>query len=358
MERCSKCILPRSYAAVTFEDDGVCSLCRDHERTSRIEYMERQMKQPILATIISKSRQERGKYNCIVPLSGGQDSSYVAYVMRKQFGLRVLGLNFDNGYRSDLALRNLEHLSHNLEIDIITLKVSPALLRKLYAHFFRTCGYFCTVCNALGYMLIGSFAVREARLYGTCPLIVGGWSKKYEYQPGLSVFSMKSFAQVLMKDEGLFSALRESPLIDSGVLDTFLSIGDIRQAGSGGSEAKRLSGVGIRFIQLPDYLDWDYSKISEILETGVGWKKSADGRDAHFDCVLAPLQEYLKHRKFGFGQQTIRNSVLVREERMSREEALRKNEMEQVTEPAILKQVLSEWEMAIGDVAWDGEWAE
>lgn len=358
MERCGRCILPRSYAAVTFENDGICNLCRDYEKTSRTERVERGIKQTILATIVSKSRWERGKYNCIVPVSGGQDSSYVAYVMRKLFGLRVLGLNFDNGYRSDLALRNLEHLSHNLGIDIITLKINPALLRRLYAHFFRTCGYFCTVCNALGYIVIGSFAAREARLRDTSPLIVGGWSKKYEYQPGLSVFSMKDFGQVLMKDEGLFGALRESPLVDSDVFDTFLSVGDIRQAGSSSSEAKTVGGVGIRFFQLPDYVDYDYREISKNLEQEVGWKKSADGHDTHFDCLLAPLQEYLKHRKFGFGQQTIRNSVLVREGRMSREEALRKSEMEQVTEPAILKQVLSEWEMAIGDVAWDAEWAE
>lgn len=43
---------------------------------------------------------------------------------------------------------------------------------------------------------------------------------------------------------------------------------------------------------------------------------------------------------------------------MSREEALRKSDMEQTTEPAILKQVLSEWGMSIEEVAWDGEWAE
>jgi hypothetical protein len=358
MERCGRCILPRNYAAVTFEDDGVCSLCRDYENTLRTERVERGIKQTILAALVSKSRHERGKYNCIVPVSGGQDSSYVAFVMKRLFHFRVLGLNFDNDYRSDLALRNLEQLSRNLEIDIITLKINPALLRRLYAHFFKTCGYFCTVCNALGYLLIGSFAAREARLNGASPLVVGGWSKKYEYQPDLSVFSMKAFAQVLMKDEGLFSALRESLVIDSSVFDTFLSAGDIRQMEYSSLESRRAGESGICFIQLPDYMDWDYREISKILEREVGWKKSADGRDAHFDCLLAPLQEYLKHRKFGFSQQAIKNSVLIREGQMSREEALRKSDMEQTTEPAILKQVLSEWEMSIEDVAWDSEWAE
>lgn len=293
--RCGECILPRSYAAVTFENDGVCSLCRDYESTLRTERVERELKQTLLAALVSKSRHERGKYNCIVPVSGGQDSSYVAFVMKRLFRLRVLGLNFDNGYRSDLALRNLEQLSHNLEMDIITLKVNPGLLRRLYAYFFKICGYFCTVCNALGYLLIGSFAAREARLNGASPLLVGGWSKKYEYQPGLLVFSMRGFAQVLMKDEGLFSALRESPVVDSNVFDTFLSAGDIRQAEHGSLEGRRVGESGVRFIQLPDYMDWDYREISKILEREVGWKRSADGRDAHFDCLLAPLQEYLKH---------------------------------------------------------------
>ncbi len=353
MERCTRCILPRTYAAVKFGDDGTCNLCAEYPGVHEQERASLATRRAELDRVIAQVRSEGGRYDCIVLMSGGLDSTYVAYLMRRQFGLRVLGLNIDNGYRTPLALENMEETARNLEIDLVTLKPQPVLYRKAFAHFFKTCGYFCTVCNAVGYIVVGSFAAREARLRGSKPLVVGGWSRKYEYQPGLSVLSMKAFGDKLREDPALYEEVRESPLVDPEVFDDFVSIGDIRQLAStsAGTEDARL-----RLVQLPTYLDWDYRRIVATLKEEVGWKKQEHGHEAHFDCWLAPIQEHLKHRRFGFSQETIKNSVLVREGRMSRDDALRKIELEQIEEPPVLRETLAQWDLTVDEIPWDTDW--
>lgn len=355
MERCRICILPRNYSAVTFDDQGVCSLCREHAGGARQESGdgsdERLAK---LETIAKEARAQAGRYDCIVPVSGGQDSAYAAYVMSRRFGLRVLCVNFDNGYRSEPALANLERLAAELPADLVTLGLQPGLLHRTYAHFFRQTGYPCTACNALGYVVIGSFACREARLRGAPPLVVGGWSKKYEHQPGLSVLSMRSFGEVLRRDSALLADLRSAPLVEPAVFDAFVSMEDVRQLFGEGDSGRRLP---LRAIHLPNFLDWDYRMIAPLLERELGWRRPDDRRDAHFDCRLAPLQEWLKHRRFGFGQMTIKNSVLVREGRMTRAEALERAAREQSSEPGVLAEALESWGLARSEVAWDAEWA-
>jgi len=357
VERCTVCILPRNYEAVTFDEEGICNLCRDRI-SSPLDEAAAAEQRTALEEIISAVRAEGRRYDCIVPLSGGQDSAYVAYLMQRRFGLRVLAVNFDNGYRSPLALENIERTTGALRMDLITLHPDRNLLYDLYAHFFRRCGYFCAACNAFGYIVIGSFAVREGRLRGKLPLVVGGWSRKYEYQPGLSVLSMRSFGRILCEDEELTGRLRRSPLVEPQVFEAFLAMEDARQLLSKRPADGRAESSLLRVIHLPEYVDWDYRTIGETLESELGWRRSSVRKDAHFDCRLAPLQEYLKHRRFGFGQMTIKNSVLVREGRMTREEALRRAGLEQSVEPEILSEVLERWGLTSNEVAWDGKWAE
>jgi len=353
VERCKACILPRSYAAVRFDAGGVCNLCAEFPAARDQERAVLEGRKGELAEIVASVRGEARDYDCIVLLSGGLDSTYVAYVLRKEFKLKLLGLNVDNGYRTSLALENMERICSKLEMDMVTLKPSPGLYRDMFAHFLRTHGYFCTVCNAFGYMILGSFVAREARRRGVKPLVVGGWSRKYEYQPGLSVLSVKSFADALQEKPELCARARNCALVEPAVYDAFSAVADIRQIASASRDT---AGFALRLIQLPSYMDWDYRRIVSTLENELGWKKREKGHQAHFDCSLAPVQEYLKHRKFGFSQETIKNSVLIREGRLTRQEALAKIGLEQTAEPPELAQTISQWGLDREQISWDAEW--
>lgn len=351
--RCRRCILPASYPGIYFDEDGLCSLCREDLGTPKKP--EKKPKEA-LDRIIEKYKGRNHRYDVIVGLSGGKDSSYVAYYLKKEYDLKILGFNFDIGYRSPYAVENLDNLSDKLEIDLMTLRPKKSLLVKLFAHFLRNRGEFCSVCNNLGYLIGASIVYNQSLLLGFSPLCAAGWSKQYEYQPGVSVTSMKYFFETLSPE--LFEELAAQPFIEKKVLQAFMRVEDPRQAQIGSEGHKKMGNYAINFVQIPDYIEWNIREIPLILASELGWKHPADAHESHFDCLLFPIKEFLKFKKYGLTQETIKNSVLIREGLMARDEAVQRISLEQTTEPEILDTFLHELEISRDEVNWESEWSQ
>lgn len=348
-ELCQKCILPNTYPGIQFNEKGICNQCL---ATHQIK-----PKQPIekLEEMIQSVKKKNNKYDALIGLSGGKDSSYVAYYLKKHFNLNMVGFSYDIGYRSEYAARNLERISDQLDIDLITIRPRQAFLHKLFINFLTRKGEFCSVCNNLGYLIGASFVMQQKKIHGFSPLIVGGWSKRYEFQQNVSVTSMQYFFENL--PSALIDELINQPFIEERVVQKFRQIEDPRQAQVGTDAHKKLGDSAMNLVQLPDYIDWDLKEIPHILSKELGWKHPEDVHESHFDCKLFPLKEYLKYKKYGLTQETIKNSVLIREGLMSREEALDRIKLEQRTEPAIMSHFFSKLGIKKGDVAWESEWS-
>ena len=166
---------------------------------------------------------------------------------------------------------------------------------------------------------------------------------------------MQYFFQNLTDE--LFQDLLAQPFIDNHVVMRFKQLHDPRQAQIGSEGHKQLGEYAMNFIQLPDYIDWNIREIPHILSTELGWTHPRDMHESHFDCLLFPIKEYLKFRKYGLSQETIKNSVLIREGLMTREEALERAGMEQTAEPSIMKSFLEELDLTKDDINWDAEWS-
>ena len=352
VRRCSKCILPDTYPDIRFDKNGLCSVCSS--ATNSEELQEKKSKSD-LDRIIREFKGRTPKYDVIVGLSGGKDSSYVAYYLKKEYDLKILGMNYDIGYRSGYAVENLETLCDQLDIGLITYRPNRTFLKKLFVHFLRKRGEFCSVCNNLGYLIGASLSWREKLSLGFPPLMVGGWSKRYEFQHGVSVTSMEYFFESLGPE--LLEELLAHPFIEEKVVRRFMQLKDPRQAQIGTEQHKRLGEYAMHFIQLPDYIDWSIREIPHILSREMGWKHPPDAHESHFDCLLFPIKEYLKFKKYGLSQETIKNSVLIREGFMSRAEALQRMPLEQRTEPEVMEKFLGELEITREDINWEGEWS-
>jgi hypothetical protein len=350
-KRCTHCLLPETYPGIRFDSKGVCQFCRGEEK--EFEYERRSRDD--LDRLIADARAQGGPYDVIVGLSGGKDSSYVALFLKKTYGVRILGINIDIGYRSGIASENLDNLVRHLDIDLVTLRPSPGLLNGLFERFLSEKGEFCSVCNNLGYLLVAGFALRQRQVLGFSPLLVGGWSKQYEYQPGVSVTNMAYFFSNLTPE--LLQELSRHPFIDSRVVGAFQRVADPRQAMLGTEANRDMGTFAVQGIQLPDYVDWDVRRIPEILAREVGWRQPEGSHDSHFDCRLFPIKEYLKYRKYGLTQETIKNSRLIREGLMSREEALDRAGLEQTTEPEAMRDFLETLGLDVGDINWDADWS-
>ena len=132
--RCKLCILPETHPDIRFDERGICNFClaasegqKETKNHTKIE----------LDEIIQAYKGKSEKYDAIVGLSGGKDSSYVAYYLKKEYDLKLLGMNYDIGYRSQYAIQNLEILADKLEIDLLTVRPNRGFLKKLFAHFLR-----------------------------------------------------------------------------------------------------------------------------------------------------------------------------------------------------------------------------
>jgi hypothetical protein len=136
-----------------------------------------------------------------------------------------------------------------------------------------------------------------------------------------------------------------------------MRLDDPRQAQIGTSEQKESHEHALGFIQLPDYVHWDLMKMPQILKKEVGWNQPPNTHDSHFDCTLFPSKEYLKIKRYGLTQETIKNSVLIREGLMTREEALDRMKLEQTDEPDDYNLFLKELGLSREDVNQEAEWS-
>jgi N-acetyl sugar amidotransferase len=352
IKRCGRCVLPDTYPSITFDEHGVCNFCLE---AARGKGKPSRKSKSQLDRLVQKYKRRNEKYDVIVGLSGGKDSSYVAYYLKKEYGLKILGLHYNIGYSSLYAIQNLENVVGKLDIDLFSIRPRGNFLRKLFAHFLRERGEFCSVCNNLGYLFGASFSWNQQHTLGFAPLMVGGWSKQYEYQPGISVSSMQYFFDNLTPE--LLDELKAQPFIEEKIISRYMILEDPRQAGIDTASHNKLGDYAMDFIQLPDYIEWNLKEIYRILSEKLGWRHPPDVHESHFDCTLFPIKEYLKFNKYGLTQETVKNSRLIREGLMTRDEAMERMSLEQTTEPEIFDGFLRELGVSREEINWQAEWS-
>jgi tRNA(Ile)-lysidine synthase TilS/MesJ len=107
---------------ITFDADGVCQFCHDYDTRIDRKLRYDEAGQARLAEIVAdmKARGNGREYDCIIGVRGGVDSTYVAYLTKKKHGLNPLAIHLDNGWNSELAIKNIERTLSHLEIDLHT----------------------------------------------------------------------------------------------------------------------------------------------------------------------------------------------------------------------------------------------
>jgi len=135
---CTRCIMDTSDPDIVFDDDGVCHHCHDYDRVMRDYVFANDVGQEKLHKAVAQIKKEgEGKrYDCIIGLSGGVDSSYVAWMV-KDLGLRPLAVHLDNGWNTEAAVRNIENIVKILDIDLYTEVLDWEEFRSLQVALLR-----------------------------------------------------------------------------------------------------------------------------------------------------------------------------------------------------------------------------
>lgn len=119
---CSRCIMDSTVPDIKFDESGVCNFCNHYFEVSVNEVYSDKIGEEKLNSLIKKIKKkgENKQYDCLIGLSGGVDSSYVAYLIKKKYGLRALAIHLDNGWNTELSVSNVENIVKKLDIDLQT----------------------------------------------------------------------------------------------------------------------------------------------------------------------------------------------------------------------------------------------
>jgi hypothetical protein len=299
MRRCLRCVMPENYPGVTLDAEGVCNYCRTFDRywgTWIASPEEQARSEAKLRRIFEATRRQNKKYDVLIGMSGGKDSSYMLYLCHKVYGLKVLTFTKDGGFLTDEAKGRINTLVKAFGVK--HFYYNDPLFLDLAGIFMRKTGNFCAPCELSTY----NMSAIIAREYDVPLLVLGSSSRTESSAPKhLNPWDPWYFGKVV-KGEPYRERLRCSCYGPNYLLRDGLA---------------RLLGRR-RMVLLPDYVDWDESKIRELFSREFGFTFGGE----HSDCWATSIASYLYHLKMGMSPQVAKYGVLVRSGKMPREEAL------------------------------------
>src|SRR3989338_8251571 len=144
LRRCTKCILPETHETITFDEKGVCNVCNQHEyKQTRIDWKK---KEDELIRLLDQYR-GKGQYDCLVPFSGGKDSTFTLYILIKKYKLKPLVVSFDHGFYRPRTLGNNTRTFRKLGVDFLKFTPDWQVVCKTMLESLRRKGDFCWHCH-------------------------------------------------------------------------------------------------------------------------------------------------------------------------------------------------------------------
>jgi len=306
--------MPETHETIIFDDEGLCSICRQHEH--KREKVDWNKKEKEFADIVS-SYKSKGAYDCIIPISGGKDSTFILYNMIKKYGVRPLVVSFDHGFYRPHHIQNRDRILRGLEVDFLIFRADPKVVRKTMLESLKRKGDFCWHCHT------GVFAwPMQIAIKYKIPLLVWGESAA-EYT------SYYDFDNPEDQDENPFYTYINLGITAEdmvGMLDGSVTLRDLEPYRY--PKSKDLKGIGCRSICYGAYHPWDVRKQVSIIKKELGWEEDeVEGIPSRYwytkvECMLTGIRDYLKFIKRGFGRTSQLTTDDIRAGCLSREDAI------------------------------------
>ena len=144
MKYCARCLYPENARpTIIFDDEGICSGCRYHESRNQLEidWNEREvMLQQILEEAKQLAKQRGNSHDCIVPISGGKDSHYQVWLLKKKYDMNPLLVTFNHAYNSPAGNRNLCNLVEKSGCDFVRYTAGLDSVRRISRYMLEKVG--------------------------------------------------------------------------------------------------------------------------------------------------------------------------------------------------------------------------
>jgi N-acetyl sugar amidotransferase len=278
-------------------EQGVCQYCTMQDELERRYPLGTEGERMLLEQVDLMKKAGKGKnYDCIIGVSGGTDSTYQLHLARKH-GLRALAVHFDNGWNSDIAVSNIEHVTRKLGFDLQTYVVDWQEFKDLQMSFLKASTPDSEIPTDLAIQkVLYSMAAEEGVKYvlnghsfrteGKVPIAWsygdGRYLKAVHKQFG--TVPLKTFPNYTVKDLFYYTYVK-----------------------------------GIKQVRLLYYVPYDKKAMKKFLTDEYGWK---DYGGHHYESVYTRFyQGYILPNKFGIDKRMREYSALIRSGQMTKEAA-------------------------------------
>ena len=319
LRRCKKCLLPETFPGIVYDNEGVCSLCREYKK---IEPKGRNA----FIRDLSKVSSYKSNYDCIAPISGGRDSCYILHYLVKNLHLKPVAYTYDWGLVTDIARRNIQRMCASLGVEHILISADIKKKRENVRK------------NVEAWL--------KKPTLGTVPLFMAGDKQFFYYAQLLKkqmkvdnvIFGMNQLEETKFKTR-FIGAENQKGTDDS--FQYFSTKNKIRLFGSYGKEfienpafinsslfdsfSGYLSYYAIpqKYYRFFDYIPWDQKIIEKTLIEQYNWETSEYMKETwRIGDGTAPFYNYIYYRIAGFTEFDTFRSNQIREGMLTREKAL------------------------------------
>jgi len=299
---CTRCVMDTTDPDIEFDENGVCNHCRKYDEIVKEKILTISERKNELEKIINKIKEEgKGKkYNCIMGLSGGVDSSYVACLAYK-YKLKPLAIHIDNGWNSEESEENIKNIINALGFDLCTYKVNWEEFKDLQRSYFKASVidievltdnvivnyiYKHALEKDIKYQLTGCNAATESIL-----------PKSWSY----AKFDVRNIKAIQKK-------FGTKQIKNTSFISTYQYLWN------------KIITKKVKEINILDYIDYNKSKAKDILKKKLSWK---DYGAKHFESVFTRFyQAYILPKKFGIDKRKAHLSNLICSGQITRKEAI------------------------------------
>ncbi len=297
---CSRCILDSTVSDIWFDDKGECKYCKIHDEME-LQHPLNNTSEEKLNKLIRKIKKAGRKeiYDCIVGVSGGRDSTYTLYTAIK-LGLRPLAVHFDNGWNTQISVKNIKKACEKLNVPLFTVVADWEEFKDLQISFLEASTPDADVPTDYAiYSVLYDVARKEGVKY-----ILNGHSFRTEGTSPISWTYMDPlYVSSVHKRFGKLKQFKSFPHMTFIKLIWFTVI------------------KGIREVRLLEYIDYKQKNVDSILTNELEWEYY--GGHHHENMYTRFFQSYFLPVKFNIDKRKTELSALIRSGQITREEALK-----------------------------------
>lgn len=298
---CKKCVLGvEDDPNIVFDDHGVCNHCNTYDLVLKKHEKFLINREQELNTILKEIKlNKKEKYDCVIGLSGGTDSSYLAYLV-KEWGLNPLAVHFDNGWNSELSVRNVENILNELNIDLYTYVVDWQEFRDLQRSYIAAS---VVDIEALTDHAISAILYKVANGYNIKFILSGASTYTEGFLPSSWVHNKSDVVNIIDIHEKFGKIkIKTFPLLRTIKRFYYTKI------------------KGIQCINALDYINYHKEEAQKVIEKKLKWENYGG---KHNESLFTKFyQAYILPQKFNIDKRKSHLSTLICAGQMTRDDAL------------------------------------